>query len=181
MKRLQQLEARWDARGGKRLKRPAAAAKNKSQKKKEKENGEEKHKKRTGDKVDGEALKDKPKPKAKGKAKAKGKKPRKPTEKKASAKAAPKHKPKSKDSKGPKSTFARRLQSKKEPMASFWAAVRGAFEATIEARVRCPSSLEEGLRFWGSLKNSDDNQSILKIVLNDRKFVVNRNHGGPFL
>lgn len=43
---------------------------------------------------------------------------------------------------GEKATFARRVQSLKEPMASFWAALRDAYVATIQERIRKPSTME---------------------------------------
>ena len=170
MKRLQQLEARYQQRGYKKMKRPAAA-KSKSQKKQKKT---EKQEKKDDDDVarKGHGGKAKGKGKGKkGKGKGKGKKPREPKEKKpvkASAKAGAKRKS---QPSGAKSTFARRNQSKKEPMASFWRALRDAFEATIEPCVRAPSKLEEGLRACKGI-------SLKKLP--SEKIVAFRNHGCPF-
>ena len=44
---------------------------------------------------------------------------------------------------GSKATFARRVKSGKEPMASFWQALRDAFETTIQGMVKHPSKLED--------------------------------------
>ncbi len=53
---------------------------------------------------------------------------------------------------GPKATFARRVKSGKEPSASFWQALRDAFETTIQGLVKHPSKLEDRnveTCFWG--------------------------------
>ena len=43
---------------------------------------------------------------------------------------------------GEKATFARRMQSLREPMASFWAALRDAYVATIQGMIKKPSTME---------------------------------------
>ena len=55
----------------------------------------------------------------------------------------PKAKATAKNSKSAKATFARRVQSGKEPMATFWQSLRMAFEEIVQPVVRSPSRLED--------------------------------------
>lgn len=51
---------------------------------------------------------------------------------------------------GPKATFARRTQAAKDPMKTFWQALRTAFETIVQNKVTSPSSLEDRTMdfFW---------------------------------
>ena len=82
--------------------------------------------------------------KAKAKAKPKARAKAKMAEKKEKSKTDKGKKDKGKGQvKGTKATFARRVQPGKEPRASWWTAVRDAFNATIKPKVRHFSNLED--------------------------------------
>ena len=88
------------------------------------------------------APKAKAKAKAAAKAKAKGSK--------ATATEDPKvAKVKSKDG---KASFARRYQSSKEPMASFWQALRDAFAAIVQPKIKFPGKFEDKWNVGGKRK-----------------------------